>query len=46
MKVWSVWVDGNCDFASEKYFEAKSRANYLANLYGKERVTITMEVVE
>ena len=43
MKIWVVWFDREREYASNNYFEAKSRYNFLVNAYGENRVEIKVE---
>lgn len=39
MRIWVVYIHGEADFASCKYFEAKSRYNWLVS-HGYEDIEI------
>lgn len=44
MKIWIVWVDGEQEYASNKFHEANARYRMLENGLGEERVKMTVEI--
>lgn len=45
MKIYVVWLDGEREFSSDKYFEARSRFNFLVEVYGDSRVEFKQEII-
>ena len=45
MKVYVVWLDGEREFASDKWIEAKARYQQLENGFGEDRVNMTVEYI-
>jgi hypothetical protein len=45
MKVYVVYLDGEREFASDKWMEAKARFQQLKNGLGEDRVKMTVEYI-
>ena len=45
MKVYVIWFDGEREFASSQWREAKDRQLFLEAHYGENRAVITVEYI-
>lgn len=43
MKIYVVWLDGEREYASDKWLEARERCLMLENNFGVDRVEMTIE---